>query len=251
MAKKTDHHENSASASGTITITVNRKSQSLTMKNGSVDVTTDKANPTTLDLSTLIASHTGNGGVTYSLVSGPKEETTHAISGNNFYAWVGGVYTLRATAATTAQYNSTYKDFTVTVNRKEQTISWNPANLESEPFVEEDEVTATSIGDVTLAKSGTGADYISLDGNKATVLEVGEASTVTLTATAAQTDVYAEATDSKTITLTSLAKQHITFDENLTKLKTTDGNKKKQLIATSDSVATVISRLRYPVIRQV
>ncbi len=235
VAKKTDHHENSASASGTITITVNRKNQSLTMNNGSVDVTTDKANPTTLDLSTLIASHTGNGGVTYSLVSGPKEETTSAISGNNFYAWVGGTYTLRATAATTAQYNSTYKDFTVTVNRLTQTISWTPANLETEPFVEEDVVTATSIGDVTLEKSGTGAESVTIEGNTATVGEVESNSTVTLTATAAQTDVYAEATDSKTITLTSLQKQHITFDQNLTKLKTTDGTKKVELVATSDS----------------
>ena len=233
-------HEESASTTGTITITVNRLDQTLTMTNGSVNVTTDKNNPNTLVLSTLCAQ-VGNGNVTYSLVSGPTSLSGEAaadncnISGKNFYAWVGGTYTLRATASTTAQYNSTSSTFTVTVNRLTQTISWTPANLETEPFVEDDEVTATSNGNVTLAKSGAGVDYISIDGNKATVLEVGANAKVTLTATAAQTDVYNQVTDSKTISLTSLAKQHITFDQNLTKLKTTDGTKKVELKATSDS----------------
>ena len=241
IAAKSNCHEKSASTTGTITITVNRLNQTLTMSNGSVNVTTDKANPTKLDLSTL-CSQVGNGTVTYSLVSGPTSLGGDAatdncsISGKNFYAWVGGTYTLRASAPATAQYNAaTPKDFTVTVNRLTQTISWTPANLEIEPFVEEDVVTATSIGNVTLAKSGTGADYISITDNIATILEVKANTTATLTATAAQTDVYAEATDSKNISLTSLTKQHITFTQNLTKLKTTDGTKKVQLVATSDS----------------
>lgn len=210
--------------------------------NGSVNVTTDKANPVTLDLAglKLNSSTSGIGGFSkFELQSVDASTGAKAngvtINGSTFSSTVGGTYTVRATTAQNNQYNSTYKDFTVTVNRKEQTISWNPENLETEPFVEEDEVTATSIGDVTLEKSGKGAEYISIDGNKATVLEVGAASTVTLTATAAQTDVYAQATDSKTISLTSLAKQHITFDDNLTKLKTTDETKKKKLTATSDS----------------
>lgn len=238
IASKENCHVKSNTKNGTITITVNRLAQSLTMKNSSVNVTTDKSNPVTLDLSKLINSHTGNGNVTYSLVSGPTSLSGDAaadnckINGNNFYAWVGGVYTLRATAATTAQYNSTHKDFTVTVNRLTQTISWN---TEESVFVEEDVISATSIGDVTLTKSGTGAEYISLDGDTATVDEVEANSSVTLTATAAQTDVYAQATDSKTITLTSLQKQHITFNQNLTKLKTTDDTKKVELVATSDS----------------
>ncbi len=220
-----------------------RANPTLNMSNdGSVDVTTDKANPVTLDLAglKLNSSTSGIGGFSkFELQSADASTGAKAdgvtINGSTFYSTVGGTYTVRATTAQNNQYNSTYKDFTVTVNRKEQTISWDPANLESEPFVEDDEVTATSIGNVTLEKSGDGAEYISLDGNKATVLEVGEASTVTLTATAAQTDVYAEATDSKTISLTSLQKQHITFNQNLTKLKTTDGTKKVELVAISDS----------------
>ena len=219
-----------------------RANPTLNMSNSSVNVTTDPANPVELDLSTLKASGTtsGIGGFSkFELQSADPSTGAKAdgvtIDGSKFSSTVGGAYTVRATTAQNNQYNSTYKDFTITVNRLTQTISWTPENLETEPFVEEDEVTATSIGEVTLEKSGTGEDYISLDGNKATVLEVEAASTVTLTATAAQTDVYAEATDSKTISLTSLAKQHITFNENLTKLKTTDGTKRKELTATSDS----------------
>jgi len=238
IAAKENCHEKSASTTGTITITVNRLNQTLTMSNSSVDVTTDKSNPNELDLSKLCAQ-VGNGTVSYSLVSGPTSETGDeakdncTISGNTFYAWVGGTYTLRASAPKTAQYNAaTPKEFTITVNRLTQTISWN---TEESVFVEEDVISATSIGDVTLTKSGAGEDYVTIEGNTATVGEVEANSSVTLTATAAQTDVYAQATDSKTITLTSLQKQHITFDQNLTKLKTTDGTKKVELVATSDS----------------
>lgn len=238
ITEKTNCHTASSKTNGTVTITVNRLNQTLTMTNGSVDVTTDKSNPNVLDLSTL-KTQTGNGAVTYSLVSGPTSvdgksaANNCSISGNNFYAWVGGTYTLKATAAATAQYNSKESsNFTVTVNRLTQNIAWSTSET---VFVEEDVISATSIGTVTLERSGAGASYVTIDGNTATVGEVESNASVTLTATAAQTDVYAEATDSKTINLTSLQKQHITFDQNLTKLKTTDSPRKVELVATSDS----------------
>jgi hypothetical protein len=220
--------------------TGNRANPTLNMSNnGSVNVTTDKANPVELDLAglKLNTSTSGIGGFSkFELQSvdastGAKADGV-TIDGSTFSSTVGGTYTVRATTAQNDQYNSTYKDFTVTVNRLTQTISWSP---DESVFVEEDEVTATSIGDVTLTKSGAGAEYVTIEGNTATVGEVEANSSVTLTATAAQTDVYAQATDSKTITLTSLQKQHITFNQNLTKLKTTDGTKKVELKATSDS----------------
>ncbi len=226
-----------AACSDAFTITVNRINPALTMSTGSVMVTTDKSNPNILNLSTL-CSHGGNGTVTYSLVGGPTSLSGDefgdncSLEGTNFYAWVGGDYTIRATTSQTDQYNSIYRDFIVTVIRRTQTINWSTAET---VFVEEDVISATSIGDVTLEKSGAGAEYVTIEGNTATVGEVESNSTVTLTATAAQTDVYAQATDSKTITLTSLLKQHITFTQNLTKLKTTDGTKKVELVATSDS----------------
>ena len=211
----------------------------LVMNNGTVDVTTDIAHPSNLNLANLKASGTtsGIGGFSNFEVISADASTGARIDGTNiengiFYSIVGGTYTVRATTAQNNQYNSTYKDFTVTVNRLTQTISWS---TDESVFVEEDAISATSIGDVTLKKSGAGAEYVTIEGNTATVGEVETNSSVTLTATAAQTDVYAEATDSKTITLTSLQKQHITFNQNLTKLKTTDGTKKVELVATSDS----------------
>ncbi len=225
--------------SGSFEVTVNRLNPTLNMDNGSVNVTTDKANPVELDLSTLKASGTTTGiGAFDSFVLQSADASTGAkadgvtIDGSKFSSTVGGKYTVRATTKQNNQYNSTYKDFTVTVNRLTQTISWSS---DESVFVEEDVISATSIGDVTLEKSGTGAEYVTIEGNTATVCEVEANSSVTLTATAAQTDVYAQATGSKTITLTSLQKQHITFDQNLTKLKTTDGTKKVELVATSDS----------------
>lgn len=216
-----------------------RANPTLKMNNSSVNVTTDQANPVTLNLANLKASGTTSGigdfdhfeVVNADSNTGAKVEGV-TINGNNFSSIVGGKYTIRAITKQNNQYNSTYKDFTVTVNRLTQTISWSTGES---VFVEEDVISATSIGDVTLEKSGTGAEYVTIDGNTATVGEVETNSSVTLTATAAQTDVYAQATDSKTITLTSLQKQHITFEQNLTKLKTTDGTKKIELVATSDS----------------
>ena len=241
IAAKNNCHIASSKTNGTVTITVNRLNQTLVMNNGSVDVTQDKNSPVVKDLSTLIETHTGDGEVTYSLVSGPtslengnEASKNCTISGNNFYAWVGGTYTLKATAGKTAQYNAKESsNFTVTVNKKTQTISWSPSET---TFVEEDVISATSIGTVTLSATGDGASLISIEGNTATVGEVESNTTATLTATAAQTDVYAAASDSKEITLTSLAKQHITFDQpELKKLKTTDATKKVELKATSDS----------------
>ena len=216
-----------------------RANPTLKMNNGSVDATTDIAHPSNLNLANLKASGTTSGIGDFSnfevisadASTGARIDGTH-IENGIFYSIVGGIYTIRATTAQNNQYNSTYKDFTVTVNRLTQTISWSS---DESVFVEEDVISATSIGDVTLTKSGAGAEYVTIEGNTATVGEVETNSSVTLTATAAQTDVYAEATDSKTITLTSLQKQHITFNQNLTKLKTTDGTKKVELVATSDS----------------
>ena len=238
--KLTIKNPNGTSTTVDLTGVCNRANPTLNMSNnGSVNVTTDKANPVELDLSTLKASGTTTGiGAFDSFVLQSADASTGAkadgvtIDGSKFSSTVGGKYTVRATTKQNNQYNSTYKDFTVTVNRLTQTISWS---TDESVFVEEDEVTATSIGDVTLTKSGAGEDYVTIEGNTATVGEVEANSSVTLTATAAQTDVYAQATDSKTITLTSLQKQHITFDQNLTKLKTTDGTKKVELVATSDS----------------
>ena len=240
VAAKDNCHTASSKTNGTITITVNRVAQSIVMHDDkTVQVTKDKSAPQKLDLSTCIKSKSKNGGaVTYSLVSGPTSdagasaENNCSISGKEFYAWVGGEYTLRATAAKNEKYNSTYDDFKVTVTRLEQEISWSTTET---TFVEGDEITATALGDVTLGVTGDGASYVSTDGGKATILTLEEGSTTAhIEATAAATDIYNEKTATKDITITSLQKQYITLTK-LPKLKTDDATKKVKLVATSSS----------------
>ncbi|MBR2164927.1 MAG: hypothetical protein IJ915_00055 [Paludibacteraceae bacterium] len=129
IAKKDGCHEKSSTTTGTITITVNRLPQTLTMKNGEVFATKDKNSPTTLDLSSL-KTQTGNGAVTYELVAWPNAMNGNSakdscvIDGKNFHAWVAGTYTLRAKAAVTDQYNAvTSANFTVTVKKNVTSIS--------------------------------------------------------------------------------------------------------------------------------
>jgi len=230
-----------AACSGSFTMTVNHLNPTLNMSNGSVNVTTDKSNPVTLDLAGLKASSTTSGIGAFDKFelqsadasTGAKAEGV-TINGSTFYSTVGGKYTVRATTKQNNQYNSTYKDFTVTVNRLEQDITWS---TEETIFVEGDEISASAVGDVTFTVSGDGAAYVSTEYNKATILAIeSEQTTVTLIANAARTDVYNATSAPKTVTLTHLQKQVITFDQpELLKLKTTDATKKVKLTATSNS----------------
>lgn len=119
IAAKKDCHEKSSTTTGKVTITVNRLPQSLTMNNGTVCVKSadipDGTAHSTLNLASLIASQTGNGGVTYQVISANKTYAT--ISGTTFSATQTGEYTIRATKAKTAQYAETTADFKVTVTK--------------------------------------------------------------------------------------------------------------------------------------
>lgn len=99
-----------------------RAGSSLEMNNGNVNVTVACINSSSLDLSTLLVSKTGNGEVTYSVTSDNKSFAT--ISGSTFSATKTGIYTIRATQSQTDQYNSSTDDFTVTVNKLQPTFVW-------------------------------------------------------------------------------------------------------------------------------
>ena len=104
-----------------------RANSALSMNNGSVNVSIAGINSSTLDLSTLIKSQTGNGGVTYEVISATGANATTstatiAADKKTFSATETGVYTIRATKALTDQYNSTTDDFTVTVDKLQPTI---------------------------------------------------------------------------------------------------------------------------------
>lgn len=116
---------------GSVTITVNKAAQAITMNNGTVKVAVEgidagKAD-SYLDLSTLIASQTSDpvnnnrvGAVTYEVISANKNKAT--INGLTFSATVCDTYTVRATKAATAYYNEATYDFTVTVGKRANTL---------------------------------------------------------------------------------------------------------------------------------
>ena len=116
-----------------------RENSALSMNDdGSVNVSIAGINSSTLDLSTLIASQTGNGEVTYQVISatGAKATTStatiNATDKKTFSATETGIYTIRATKAQTEQYKSTTDDFTVTVNKLQPTFTWQtPGNIYS------------------------------------------------------------------------------------------------------------------------
>lgn len=105
-----------------------RANSSIEMKDdGNVNVSISGINTSSIDLSSLQKSKTGNGNVTYSIRSatGTNATTSTALiasDGKTFSATECGTYTIRATQAQTDQYNSSYDDFTVTVNKLLPTI---------------------------------------------------------------------------------------------------------------------------------
>lgn len=100
-----------------ISVTVNRAQSAIAMNNSSVDVSVSGAQASTLDLSTLIDSQTGDEAtVTYNVTSDNAEHVT--INGNSFFANAADIYTLTATRAQTDYYESaTSEPFTVMVNK--------------------------------------------------------------------------------------------------------------------------------------
>ena len=111
-------------ATGTVGVTVAKANQSIVMNDGTVNVAVDKgidANSadSKLDLTSLIASQTidpfitsRTGAVSFEVISANAASAT--ISGTIFSASASGVYTIRATKASTTYYNAAADEFTVT-----------------------------------------------------------------------------------------------------------------------------------------
>ncbi len=99
-----------------------RANSSLEMNDGEVNVSIAGINSSSINLNDLIGPKTGNGGVSYSVISDNKSFAT--ISGSTFSATKCGNYTIRATQAQTDQYNSSTDEFTITVNKLQPTFSW-------------------------------------------------------------------------------------------------------------------------------
>ncbi|MBR0296196.1 MAG: hypothetical protein IJQ95_02235 [Paludibacteraceae bacterium] len=214
ISAKKDCHEKSATTTGTLTITVNRLDQTLTMANGQVNATTDKSNPTKLDLSTL-CTQVGNGTVKYELISAPNAldgtsaKDSCVINGKHFHAWVAGTYTLRASASKTAQYNAaTPKEFKVTVNRVTNTLAFYKS--EDVRYVEQTvngAVSTNSNATINTSTTDGSLAYYDAAQNKIFIPNSNNQSfdskVVTLKVWQEATDVYTASAE-KTLTLTVL-----------------------------------------------
>lgn len=214
IAAKKDCHEKSATTTGTVTITVNRLNQTLTMVDGSVDATADKSNPTKRDLSTL-CTQVGNGTVKYELISAPNAldgtsaKDSCVINGKYFHAWVAGTYTLRASAPKTAQYNAaTPKEFKVTVNRVTNTLAFYKS--EDVRYVEQTvngAVSTNSNATINTSTTNGSLAYYDAAQNKIFIPNSNNQSfdskVVTLKVWQEATDVYTASAE-KTLTLTVL-----------------------------------------------
>lgn len=201
----------------TIPITILRAEQSLSMNNGTVKVAVDGidagAADSKIDLDGLIASQTGDvvnnvkrdGNVSYEVISANKGNATIG-EGNIFSATVCGTYTIRATKAQTDYYNVVTKDFTVTVEKRSNTLA---TAADYTKYVDEVvtnvATTVNSDGDIhTESSDGTIAYYdvaqnkIFIPNNEAKSFN---STTVTIKIWQDATDRF-EACAEKTITLT-------------------------------------------------
>lgn len=188
-----------------------RANSSLEMNDGAVNVSIAGINSSILDLSTLLKSKTGNGGITYKVQSATGENATTstasiAADGKTFSATECGTYTIRATQAQTDQYNSSYDDFTVTVNKLQPTFEWWNANGATHIYASD------TLKNVAQAKYngnnvvglnysyGSNSKIVVVDGTKLRVQNAGftSATNVTISVSTDSTDYYKAGSDTHT-----------------------------------------------------
>ena len=185
-----------------------RANSSLEMNDGEVNVSIEEINSSTLDLSTLLKSKTGNGGITYKVQSATGENATTstasiAADGKTFSATECGTYTIRATQAQTDQYNSSYDDFTVTVNKLQPTFTWKSfdhiyASDELEN-VAQAKYNGNNVNGLTYTYT-SGNSIVVVDGTTLKVQNAGftAATNVTISVATEGTPYYEEGSDSHT-----------------------------------------------------
>jgi len=119
-----------------------------------------------------------------------------------------------------------------TTNKLQPEVTWSPND---ETFNVDDVLTATNSNGLTVTLSSTGNEsYVGCAGNSATML-AATTGKITITAHVTGNDIYADKDIAKEITITNLEKQYISWDQDFSRLKTTDGTKSITLNATSSS----------------
>ena len=202
-----------------------RANSSLEMNDGEVNVSIEEINSSTLDLSTLLKSKTGNGGITYEVQSATGENATTstasiAADGKTFSATECGTYTIRATQAQTDQYNSSYDDFTVTVNKLQPTFTWKSfdhiyASDELEN-VAQAKYNGNNVNGLTYTYT-SGNSIVVVDGTTLKVQNAGftVATNVTISVATEGTPYYEEGSDSHTYLIEPKATPEFWLNETI------------------------------------
>lgn len=134
----------------------------------------------------------------------------------------------------TDTFNSYSKEITLsgTTNKLQPEVTWSPND---ETFNVDDVLTATNSNGLAVTLSSAGNEsYVGCAGNSATML-AATSGKITITAHVKGNDIYADRDIAKEITITNLEKQYISWNQDFSRLKTTDGTKSITLNATSDS----------------
>ena len=145
-------------------------------------------------------------------------------------------HTMAGTHTATLKITDTYGGYskivylTGTTNKLQPTVTWSPDDA---IFNVDDILSATNNNDLTVTLSGN-STYVTCAGNTAT-MKAATSGTITITAHVTGNDIYADRDITKDITITNLEKQHISWTQDFSRLKTTDGTKSITLNATSDS----------------
>lgn len=138
-------------------------------------------------------------------------------------------------------YNDVYrKEVTITGKTVKQTptVTWSS---DAAYFNVEDVLSATNANGLTVTLSSVGnEDYVSCDGNSATMLQA-TSGTITITAHVTGNGSYEDKDITKDITITNKEKQTISWDQDFSRLKTTDGSKSITLNATTSASGLKVS----------
>lgn len=148
------------------------------------------------------ATTTGDGPITYSIVSAGS--TSCAVSGRTLSFTNIGFCTVRATAASTTNYNVATKDLVFETYKLEQVVSWSPTLSLLMSLSGQNMATATTTGDgaITYSVVSTGTAQCSVSGRALSYSGVG---TCEVRATAAATGTYLAATADYTFSTYKLA----------------------------------------------
>ena len=145
-------------------------------------------------------------------------------------------HTTAGSHSATLTISDTYGNYSKTVslsgttNKLDPTVTWSSDDA---IFNVDDELSATNSNDLTVTLSGN-STYVTCTGNTA-VMKAATSGTITITAHVAGNDIYADKDFTKDITITNLEKQHITWTQDFSRLKTTDKTKSITLNATASS----------------